>query len=150
MGCELFSVLSGSMEPNYHVGSLIVVKKTDAGEVEVGDVITYVLNEDLVTVTHRVVEKLDEEQRFITKGDANEDIDAVKVHYNNLIGKPVIQIPKMGYVTVFLNTTKGKIIAGTVLIALCLIMFVPDMIGEDEENTKKGKGKEDEDENKQE
>lgn len=56
VGLTPFTVLSGSMEPAYHVGSLIYVKETDPAKIEVGDPITYVVNEDLLVSTHRVVE----------------------------------------------------------------------------------------------
>ena len=55
-GLQVFTVLSGSMEPTYHTGSLIYVKEVEPSEVEVGDPITFVVNEDLLVATHRVVE----------------------------------------------------------------------------------------------
>ena len=56
VGLTPFTVLSGSMEPAFHVGSLIYVKETDPAKIEVGDPITYVVNEDLLVSTHRVVD----------------------------------------------------------------------------------------------
>ncbi len=56
VGLTPFTVLSGSMEPAFHVGSLIYVKETEASKIEVGDPITYVVNEDLLVSTHRVVD----------------------------------------------------------------------------------------------
>lgn len=55
IGLTPFTVLSGSMEPAYHVGSLIYVRKTPPEDIQVDDVITYVVNEDLLVSTHRVV-----------------------------------------------------------------------------------------------
>lgn len=55
VGLTPFAVLSGSMEPTYHVGSLIYVKDAEPSEIEVGDPITFVVNEDLLVATHRVV-----------------------------------------------------------------------------------------------
>ena len=55
VGLTPFAVLSGSMEPTYHVGSLIYVKDADPADIEVGDPITFVVNEDLLVATHRVV-----------------------------------------------------------------------------------------------
>lgn len=79
IGLQVFTVLSGSMEPDYPVGSLIYVKKVDASELEVGDVITFMLDEDTVA-THRIVKVLEDENdptvlRFRTKGDANDTED---------------------------------------------------------------------------
>ena len=51
---QVFSVISGSMEPDYPVGSLIYVKECDPSEVEVGEVITFVLS-NKTPATHRVI-----------------------------------------------------------------------------------------------
>ena len=56
IGLTPYSVLSGSMEPTYSVGDLIYVKKTAPKEIKVGMPITYVANEHLVIVTHRVTD----------------------------------------------------------------------------------------------
>lgn len=48
LGLTPYAVLSGSMEPTYRVGSLIYVKKVDPAEVQVGDPITFVVNDDLL------------------------------------------------------------------------------------------------------
>ena len=61
VGFQVFSVLSGSMEPSYHVGSLIYVKKIDPQELKSGDVITFMLDEDTVA-THRIVEMVPDEK----------------------------------------------------------------------------------------
>ena len=55
-GLQVFSVLSGSMEPEYHVGALIYDKKIAPEEITVGMPITFVVNEDLLLATHRVVD----------------------------------------------------------------------------------------------
>ena len=56
VGLTPYAVLSGSMEPAYRVGSLIYVRKVDPAEVRVGDPITFVVNDDLMVATHRVVD----------------------------------------------------------------------------------------------
>ena len=80
-GIRTFTVLSGSMEPTYHVGSLIYVKKVDSAAIRPGQVITFMLDENTVA-THRVVEVVPDEDdpstlRFRTKGDANDAEDGV-------------------------------------------------------------------------
>lgn len=54
-GVQVYSVISGSMEPEYPVGSLIYVKEVKPSEVQVGDVITFVLS-NKTPATHRVIE----------------------------------------------------------------------------------------------
>lgn len=54
LGWSMFSIDSGSMSPQYPVNTVVIVQSIEPEEVRVGDVITYVLNEDGVLVTHRV------------------------------------------------------------------------------------------------
>ena len=56
IGLTPYAVLSGSMEPTYHVGSLIYVKDVDHRDIAIGDPLTFVVNEDLLVATHRVVD----------------------------------------------------------------------------------------------
>ena len=129
MGYQVYTVISGSMEPAYGVGDLLYVKKVDVNTIEVGDPITFVLNEDLVVATHRVVRVDTENQRFYTKGDANDIEDQNPVHFNNVIGVPQFSIPKLGYVSDFVQNPPGMYITIGVAIVLILLVFVPDMIG---------------------
>lgn len=128
VGLQVFNVVSGSMEPTYSVGDLLYVKNVDPDSVKVGDPITFVLNEDLVVATHRVVSIDRENNQFITKGDANETADANPVHFNNLIGVPVFSIPLLGYVSAFIQNPPGKYIAIVCGIALLAVVFLPDML----------------------
>ena len=129
MGYQCFTVISGSMEPKYSVGDLIYVKKVDANTIKVGDDVTFILNEDLVVATHRVVRIDAENQRLYTKGLANEIEDSDPVHFNNVIGVPQFSIPKLGYVSDFVQNPPGMYITIGVGIILILAVFLPDMIG---------------------
>ena len=101
---------------------------------KVGDPITFVLNEDLVVATHRVV-KIDSENRhFITKGDANETEDAAPVHFNNLIGVPVFAIPLLGYVSAYIQSPPGMYVAIGLGIVLLAAVFLPDLFAKKEKN----------------
>lgn len=120
LGISPYTIISGSMEAQYPVGSLVYVKKIDVGEIVVDDVITYVLNEEGIVSTHRVVEIDEVKQNFITKGDSNNSIDPVPVHFNNYLGKVIFSIPYLGYLSVFLKSTYGMILLGVILIVLIL------------------------------
>ena len=138
LGYECYNVISPSMEPEYGVGDLLYVKDVDPTTIKEGDVITFIVNEDLVVGTHRVVRVDAENQRFYTKGDANEIEDQNPVHFNNVIGVPQFSIPKLGYVSDFVQNPPGLYITIGVGIILILAVFLPDMVGK--------KKKEDEDE----
>lgn len=137
VGYQVYTVISGSMEPSYSVGDLLYVKKVDVNTIQVGDPITFVLNENLVVATHRVVRIDAEKKHFYTKGDANQIEDSEPVHFNNVIGVPQFAIPKLGYVSNFVQNPPGTYITIGAGIVLVLIVFLPDMLKkkpEDEEN----------------
>lgn len=125
VGLTPYAVLSGSMEPQYAVGSLIYVKDIEPNNIQVGDPITFVLNEDLIVATHRVVE-ITPEGSFITKGDSNESIDGTSVHPKNVLGKPLFSIPYLGYLSVFLSSKQGKVVLGIIAILLLVSMMIPE------------------------
>ena len=145
MGYQVFNVVSGSMEPTYSVGDLLYVKNVDPDAVKVGDPITFVLNENLVVATHRVIRIDGENRHFYTKGDANETEDIAPVHFNNLIGVPQFSIPKLGYVSDFVQHPPGTYIASGAGFLLLAALFLPDLLcGKDAQQEEKTKKQEEE------
>lgn len=145
VGLHVFTVLSGSMEPEYHTGALIYVKEVDHTELEEGDVITYMLSQDMVA-THRIVGIVPDDEdpsiiRYRTKGDANEAEDATLVHYQNVIGKPVFTIPYLGYITNYIQSPPGSYVAVAVASFVLLLAFLPDIFSDDEDDKKSKKKK---------
>lgn len=128
LGFQCYTVISGSMEPKYMVGDLLYVKKANPHTIKAGDDITFILNEDLVVATHQVVRIDKENQRFYTKGLANEIEDNDPVHFNNVIGVPQFSIPKLGYVSNFVQNPPGTYITIGVGLVLILLVFLPDML----------------------
>lgn len=135
VGLRVFTVLSGSMEPAYHTGSLIYVKKVDPFTIQPGQPITFLLDEDTVA-THRVVGVVPDEEdpgviRFRTKGDANEAEDGALVHCKNVIGTPVFSIPCLGYLADYIQHPPGMYVAISAGAILLLLVFLPDIFAED-------------------
>lgn len=127
VGLRPMCVLSGSMEPTYHTGSLIYVKPCAPEDVQVGDAITFVLNEDLDVVTHRVISIDAENEHFYTQGDANDAPDGAPVYFKNLIGRPVFTIPYLGYVSHWVSNPPGMYLAIALALVLIILTFLPDM-----------------------
>ena len=145
-GIAPYTVLSGSMEPTYHVGSLIYVKNVDPNELMVGDPITYVIEGGTV-VTHRITEILpdygdDGAPGFKTKGDANNTEDGTPVHSKNIIGKPIFTIPLLGYVAYVIQNPPGSYLAIGLCVVIALLTFMPDLLDKlfDESGAAKGDG----------
>lgn len=142
MGFQVYTVLSGSMEPTYHTGSLIYVKEADPFKLTVGDPITFMLDEDTIA-THRIIEVVPDEEdptvvRFRTQGDANDAPDGKLVHYKNVLGKPVFTIPYLGYIANYIQHPPGTYVSIAAAILLLLLVFLPDLFdGEEEEKQKK-------------
>ena len=132
LGMQVFTVLSGSMEPTYHTGSIIYVKKIATEDIQPGTVITFMLDEDTVA-THRVTAVVPDEEdptvvRFRTKGDANKAEDGSLVHYKNVIGTPVFTIPGLGYVANYIQHPPGTYVAISAAAVLLLLVFLPDVL----------------------
>ena len=136
-GFKVFTVLSGSMEPAYHTGSVIYVKEVDHTQLQAGDVITFMISEDMVA-THRIVGVVPDNDdptvlRYRTKGDANDSEDGTLVHYKNIIGSPVFTIPYLGYVASYIQSPPGSYIAIAGAAFLLMLTFIPDLFAKDDE-----------------
>lgn len=145
VGISPYAVLSGSMEPTYHTGSLVYVKKIDCNDLKAGDPITFMLDKDTVA-THRITKVLPDEEdpqtlRFVTKGDANESEDAGTVHCRNIIGTPVFTIPYLGYVSEFINHPPGTYIAIAAAAVILMLAFVPDLFDDENKNSSRRRGR---------
>lgn len=107
LGYEIYHIISGSMEPEIPVGSVIYVSPTPAEEMREGEIAAF-WREDVV-VAHRVLENNVIEGQLVTKGDANEQKDIDPVAYRDLIGRVERHFPYLGAVLVLFSTTVGKI-----------------------------------------
>ena len=128
IGYRVYSVISGSMEPELSVGDLLYVRPVDPTEIEVGDDISFVLNEDLVVATHRVVRIDAEKQHIYTKGIANEIEDSEPVHFKNVIGVVDFNIPLLGYVSDYIQSSPGMYITIAAVSVMIVLVFLPDFL----------------------
>lgn len=141
IGVDTYVVVSGSMEPVHKTGSLIyTTKNVDPAEIEVGDVITFQMSAT-TRATHRVVAIVEENgvPMFQTKGDANDAPDANLVPYENVIGRALFSIPGMGYVASYIQNPPGLYFAAAFGVILIILVFISDMLIEDENKNKKKK-----------
>lgn len=113
----MFSIDSASMSPQYQVDTLVIVQPVEADEIELGDVITYVFNENGILVTHRVIDIDTQSRTFKTKGDANNSEDPMPVFWDNLVGKVVFAIPRLGKPLRYLTDPQNRyIVVGAIAI----------------------------------
>ncbi|MBP9759595.1 signal peptidase I [Candidatus Dojkabacteria bacterium] len=124
---KIYTVLSGSMEPTITQGSIIIV--SPKAQYLVGDIITFYTSKDrfsdnmkVDTVTHRIISinKISNNEVFLTKGDANASNDKEQISRSNIVGRVVFEIPSIGYVINFSKTLPGF----SILIAMPLIYVI--------------------------
>jgi signal peptidase len=104
-GFKPLTVLSNSMLPVFAAGDVIITREIDADALKKGDIISF-YNEEKRLITHRIttiVEK-EGERHFYTKGDNNNAIDDNVTTANEIVGKELFHIPKLGFLS---NYTKG-------------------------------------------
>lgn len=118
IGYRSYTVLSGSMEPEFYPGDLVITKHKSKTDINLDDIVTFRDNEGVI-ITHRIIEAVD--GGYITKGDNNnvEDTDVLKE--KNLIGEVKFSIPKVGYLINFLS--KPIIIAVEMILLAVFIFF---------------------------
>lgn len=103
-GGTAMSVVSGSMEPAYGVGDVVVTYPVeDPRSLRKGEVISFTpFVEDPVIVTHRVVGWTHEGPGdgsvdwLVTKGDANPGVDQL-IQPEQVVGKVAYSVPWVGY-----------------------------------------------------
>ena len=111
-----FVILSGSMEPAISPGDVVIVDASAPARVD--DVVTFDDGNEVPT-THRVVDVVD--GQYVTKGDANENVDGGGVPAEAVLGRVVLTIPLIGHVILWVNTPLGYVSLVLVPIGLLLL-----------------------------
>lgn len=115
-GYGFYSVMSGSMEPEIYAYDIIMIKVNKAGEepplYNIGDIVVYesFSSENLgESITHRII-GIEEDGRYILKGDSNSGEDLVPVYPSQILGKYVTRFPGANKLISFLRSTLGFIL----------------------------------------
>ena len=127
-----YVVLTGSMLPDIQVYDVVVTKKVPAKELKEKDIITFASADQRflgTIITHRIIKKNPPTETsgytFQTKGDNNNVADSALVPENNIFGKVILKIPKLGYLQEFLASDGGWII---VILIPCLTVISFDTV----------------------
>lgn len=106
---KLFRVLTDSMSPEMESGSLVIVKRIQEDQLEVGDVISFINDETVLT--HRIVKITEKSGRkfYQTKGDGNNVVDHTPICYSQIEGKRLFFLPKLGWLIGIVQTKSGII-----------------------------------------
>lgn len=114
MGLQSYTIVSGSMEPSFPVGSLVYAEPIEPEALAVGDVAVFWRNDEVVI--HRVEENLYEDCELITRGDANEGHRRASGAVRQRGRRAVNQIPGIGYFVMALASLPGKLVLGWVVL----------------------------------
>jgi len=123
-------ITSKSMSPNINQGDIVILRKTEVQNVQLGEVIAFKVPSPWDSIypsptIHKVVEKWTEnnETYFRTKGEANHDPDAWILPAENVISKPVLKIPYLGVLILFVRTLPGFLALTAIFVGCLLYMY---------------------------
>jgi len=107
-GATAYTILTGSMEPKYPPGTLVVSKPVDPKALRAGEIITFNRPDTPEIVTHRIDQityTAGGQMQIQTKGDNNPSRDPWVLHPENVRGRLWYSIPYLGYAN---NALSGK------------------------------------------
>ena len=124
LGFRQYVVATGSMEPEYNIGDVIIIREKPEEEIKIGDIINYTSENGIDTITHRVVDIIEKDGQnyYKTKGDNNNSVDPELVKYSQVKGKLVFKISKLGTVITKMFTGTGI----TILFAVIILSYIRD------------------------
>lgn len=122
-------IYGSSMEPTLTSGSLLFINSVDPKNVKVGDIIVYNVP-DMVreyynyppSVAHRVIKITKSPLGFRTQGD-NTGEDPFTVRPEDIRGTVGSQIPYLGMLLLFFQSTQGMIFAIVAIILLAIFLY---------------------------
>ncbi len=136
-GYTPYAVLSGSMEPELPVGSMVFVRQVEPTDIAVGDNATFYRSDGAV-VTHQVYEIDPVAQTIGTQGIANKNADGIIMHdaeytpFSRVIGIVSFCVPYLGFVNAYCTTMPGLLVVVAVLALLVVASIVLDRVVPDE------------------
>lgn len=128
---KFMTVLSGSMEPKIHTGSVVITKPVS--DYKIGDIITFgPYSKTQTPTTHRIndIKVVGGSEVYITKGDANNVPDQKEIQKRDIVGKVLLSVPFVGYVVDFARKPTGFALIIIVPASLIIIDEIKKIFGE--------------------
>ncbi len=124
-GFRIFTVVSGSMVPEYEIGDILLSKQTSAEDINIGDNVTYLGKTSTlkdIIITHKVVKKevQNGEYYFVTKGVANAISDP-EISYDQIYGKVVY---KTAILSIFGKLMNNRFVYFFTFMVIALIVSI--------------------------
>lgn len=122
-------IRSGSMEPTYSAGDVVLVAIEQAGDIRVGQVVTrFDAPEAADSLTHRVrrVTRSADTVRVETRGDANHTSEVWAVPATRQVGVVVASVPAIGLpLAAVRSSTDWAVVAGGLVLVVIGLLFRP-------------------------
>ena len=136
-GIYMFNIVSESMEPTLYKDDVVFVKKCDISELKKGDIITF--EQDNRVISHRIINITKEKSvvKFETKGDNNEIVDPDKVTEEQVYGKVLYKVGKIGQAVSYIQNARGFIN----VVIFAIIVYILVSLRDNKKNTRKIKRK---------
>ncbi len=130
LGYRIFTVATGSMEPEYKVLDMLLVKEVDEKDIKIDDDLVYNGKGegfDGKIITHRVIEieKDDKGYSFTTKGIANIAHDPI-IRHDQILGKVIYKSVVLSFINKIINNTIGFFILIIVPIVSLAVLEIID------------------------
>lgn len=118
-GYKAYMITTNSMDPHIKEGDVIITKTEKEEKLQEGDVITFKKNG--ILITHRItkIEEIQGKKIYTTKGDNNTVEDTEKVGYDDIKGKNILRIPKLGKIIMFLQNQIVFLLLILMILILC-------------------------------
>ncbi len=142
-----YTIVSPSMVPAINVLDVVVNMRVNSPEdLKKGDIITFNSTDyrySGVLVTHRIIDiekTTSGEYLFTTKGDNNNTQDSSRISFDEIYGRVLFRIPKIGYIQYYLSSILGWvaiiIVPAVMIIGYDVYKLIKTLRSKDD-NTKK-------------
>ena len=124
-GIYCFNIISESMEPTLNVNDVVIVKKTNIANLQKGDIITF--NQDGRIISHRIKKIIkDDNYLIVTQGDNNEVEDKDVVKEEQIYGKVIFKIGKIGKIISYIQNMRIFINIIIFIVIIYILMNLRD------------------------
>ena len=140
---RIFTVVTGSMEPKYMIGDILIAKEKEPSEIKIGDAISYLAQKGEIrnnVVTHEVVNITKDENGkylFHSKGLVNLVEDPV-VHEEQVDGGVVYKTKLLSFIRKIISTDIGMLLFVIIPILYIIISEMIAILIEKEEKRRLG------------
>lgn len=111
LGVTREQIDSWPISDGFDRGDILLVVGVPREDLKIGDVIVFRASKQSYPIVHRIV-KINEDGTFVTKGDHNPTTDPWKISYNEISGKVIFILPKLGYFKLITTEIWFSIVGG--------------------------------------